>query len=186
MFTRYAMGATAAVLCSMSMGVLAAQAPATAAKPGAQMFEGCLVRAQDVPGHSPNVANPAGATDEFVLLGSRTAAAGTSCAATPGAVGTSGGSTPNATDRVTTATTNVGPIYKIAGISGETLASLVGKRVEVNGSLNRAAAFDRDADSVAISSCRELFFPDSRASISDRRAIWRLRLLSKLSLLLAS
>jgi hypothetical protein len=87
---------------------------------------GCLVREQDVPGHSPSDANRAGRLEDYILTfaSSPHPEAGRPDAATSGAVGTSG------------TTAHNGAMYKIKGISDMQLKSLVGKRVEVVGLMN--------------------------------------------------
>lgn len=132
MVMRYAFGAVAAVVCSMSVGVVGAtQSAAAPAKAGATTLQGCLARAQDIPGRSPNVANPAGVADGFILMERRDG-----MERPDGAVGTTG-----------TATQSLGALYKVMGISPESLTALVGKRVEVRGTVNRDAATSKDADS---------------------------------------
>jgi hypothetical protein len=153
MFKRYVMSGMVAVACSAALTVGAA---AQSASPGATAqksaggttIQGCVARAQDVPGRSPNVPNPAGVSDGYVVMHTSGEAVGTSGSAAGGAVGSSGTSgNAGARGGATTATEKVGPIYKIVGISDDTLKSLVGKRVELSGSINQAAASDRDADS---------------------------------------
>jgi len=153
MFKRYLLSGAVAVLCSAAM--TSAQTPTTGASPqvppsGQQQrpttsqpaspaatttdrasmttLVGCLVREQDVPGHSPNVAERAGVLEDYILTsvsaGSAAGAVGTSGSATPGAIGTAGSA-------------SMGSMYKIEGISDTQLKSLVGKRVEVIGELDK-------------------------------------------------
>lgn len=138
MVMRYAFGAAAAVVCAMSVGVVGAtQSAGAPTKAGATTLQGCLTRAQDIPGRSPNVANPAGVADGFILMERRDG-----MERTDGAVGTTG-----TAGTATTATQNLGALYKVMGISSESLTALVGKRVEVRGTVNRDAATSKDADS---------------------------------------
>jgi hypothetical protein len=152
MLKRYLLTSAAAFICASAM--TSAQIPAAGAAPQlppaspskpptpqssttdraaerSQMtVTGCLMREQEMPGHTPNNADRAGRLEDYILtaMAPASADAGKPNAATSGAVGTSGTSAQ--------ATTNSGPMYKIKGISDMQLKSLAGKRVEVVGLLN--------------------------------------------------
>lgn len=105
----------------------AAQQPAPAApqsvaseKNATIVLSGCLVREQDVPGRSPNVAERAGVMEDYILTEAK-ASSERPAAGTPGAVGTSG------------STQNISRMYKVEGIPDEKLKALAGKHVEVTG-----------------------------------------------------
>jgi len=84
---------------------------------------GCLYREAQVPGRTPNVVERAGVLEDYIL-----ADAGMPTGqARPGASGATG----------TSGTLPVsGNMYKVENISGDRLKALVGKRVEVVGSID--------------------------------------------------
>jgi hypothetical protein len=82
---------------------------------------GCLYREDQVPGRKPNVAERAGVLEDYILAD---ASAVTKPGATPGATGTTG------------TTLKSGNMYKVEGPPDEKLKALVGKRVEVTGSID--------------------------------------------------
>lgn len=99
---------------------------------------GCLYREKDIPGRSPNVAERVGVMEDYILADAQPKAASTSADAssaasssatgnndTTGAVGTSG------------TVTSGGKMYKLEHVSDEILGSLVGKRVEVIGRIDK-------------------------------------------------
>jgi hypothetical protein len=83
---------------------------------------GCLYREQDVPGRQPNIAEKAGILEDYILADA-SVASGTASAS--GAVGTSGAVPPT------------GRMYKVEMIADDVLKKLVGKRVEVSGSVDQ-------------------------------------------------
>jgi hypothetical protein len=158
MFRRYLLSGAIAVLCSTA-AMSSAQTPTTGSSPqipsgasaapaqprtptpqasttdrkGSTTIIGCLVRDQDVPGHTPNVAGRADAAADYILVyTNRPEAVGTSGSAAPGAIGSGGSSA--------TRTADLGPLYKIEGLGDDRLKTLIGKRVEVIG------AYDERAD----------------------------------------
>jgi hypothetical protein len=83
--------------------------------------EGCLVREEDVPGRKPNMAERAGVLEDYILTDAKITkgSAGPAAEPAPGApVGTSGSKL----------------MYEIEGIPDERLKTLVGKRVQIDGS----------------------------------------------------
>ena len=133
-------GSTALASLALAIGV-AAQAPAssqppatqpqtqTATKPtqaaGAAMvtIEGCLVREKDVPGRKPNIVERQGVMEDYILTSTKMVK----------------GSAPTAStrpDRPTgTAGTAGSRMYQVKGIDDAKLQALVGKRVQVEGTL---------------------------------------------------
>ena len=85
-------------------------------------FVGCLYAESQIPGRAPNVAERAGVAEDFILANA-TMSGATTPGATPGAAGTSG-------------TTRAAGMYKVEDISSDRLKPLVGKRVEVMGSVD--------------------------------------------------
>lgn len=162
MLKRYLLTSAAAFVCATAM--TSAQTPATGAAPQvppasqsapptpqstttdraaerSQMtVTGCLVREQELPGHTPNNADRAGRLEDYILTA--TAAANSTNPGKPnaasGAVGTSG--------TAAQATSSNGPMYKIKGISDMQLKSLAGKRVEVVGLMNADVKDNAAAD----------------------------------------
>jgi hypothetical protein len=88
---------------------------------------GCVYKEADIPGRTPNVAERAGVMEDYILV---TAAAS---AGTAGATGTSGtaGTTPAAT---------AGKAYKLEHAADEKLSTVVGKRVEVTGRVDKGGS----------------------------------------------
>ena len=104
---------------------------------------GCLYREQDIPGRSPNVAERVGVMEDYILADAQPKTSSTSADAssttadassssstagnndTTGAVGTSG------------TIASGGKMYKLEHVSDEILGSLVGKRVEVIGRIDK-------------------------------------------------
>jgi len=93
---------------------------------------GCLYREQDIPGRSPNVAERVGVMEDYILADAQPKASSSSADAsssaageTTAAVGTSG------------TMTSGGKMYKLEHVSDEILGSLVGKRVEVIGRIDK-------------------------------------------------
>jgi hypothetical protein len=85
--------------------------------------EGCLMREQDIPGRKPNVAERAGAAEDYILASVKvikgSAPQGSTEQAKPGEpTGTSG---------------KLAPMYDVKGIDDEKLKPLVGKRVQIDG-----------------------------------------------------
>jgi hypothetical protein len=129
-------GSTALASLALAIGV-AAQAPAssqpqpqTAAKPpqavsaAAVTIEGCLVREQDVPGRKPNIAERQGVMEDYILTSTKIVKGSAPTASTrpdqpTGTAGTAAGSR----------------MYQVKVIDDEKLKALVGKRVQVEGTL---------------------------------------------------
>jgi hypothetical protein len=85
---------------------------------------GCLYREDQVPGRTPNVAERAGALEDYILAEATTKSAEARPGATTGATGTAG-----------TAPAS-GNMYKVEGPPDERLKALVGKKVEVTGRID--------------------------------------------------
>ena len=134
-------GSTAIASLALAIGV-AAQAPAstqppatqpqtqTAAKPpqaasaAAVTIEGCLVREQDVPGRKPNIVERQGVMEDYILTSTKIVKGSAPTASTrgdqpTGTAGTAAGSR----------------MYQVKGIDDAKLQALVGKRVQVEGTL---------------------------------------------------
>jgi hypothetical protein len=107
----------------------AAQAPATsqtptpatpaasqAASTAAVTIEGCLVREQDVPGRKPNVVERTGIGEDYILISTKIVKGADKPTGTAGTAGPS-------------------RMYQVKGIDDGQLKPLVGKRVQVEGTL---------------------------------------------------
>lgn len=145
MLKKYTLAGAMAALCA---GVaVGAQAPAAGAsqdpatprpqeprespamtQPATTTMTGCVYREKDVPGRTPNVAERAGILEDYILADARAAAPEASPAEpaspTAGAVGTSG---------------MAGKMFKLEHAADDKLSSMVGKRVEVTGRIDREA-----------------------------------------------
>lgn len=129
-----------AVTCA---GALSAQTPPPTQTPQQQTaaqqpnqdqvttLTGCVYREQDIPGRAPNVAERAGILEDYILaeISPSTAAAGTA-----GATGTSG--TPPTSGA---AAMKSASMFKLEFVKDDELKTLVGKRVEVTGKIDREA-----------------------------------------------
>jgi len=123
-------GCTALASFALAASV-AAQAPATQAqtpttakpqapRPSAVTIEGCLVREADVPGRKPNIAERQGVMEDYILTSTKVVK----------------GSVPEATRPTgTTGTAGVSRMYQVKGVSDDKLKALLGKRVQVDGTL---------------------------------------------------
>jgi hypothetical protein len=87
---------------------------------------GCVYREQDVPGRAPNVAEKVGILEDYILAEISSPSAASSAT---GAVGTSG-----------TTEQKFGAMYKLERINDSKLGSMVGKRVEVTGRVDKDAS----------------------------------------------
>ena len=103
------------------------EAPAMT-QPATTTMTGCVYREKDVPGRTPNIAERAGILEDYILADARAAAPEASPAEpaspTAGAVGTSG---------------VAGQMFKLEHAADDKLSSMVGKRVEVTGRIDREA-----------------------------------------------
>jgi hypothetical protein len=131
-------GAAAVFAMSMaSVGAQTPQNPPTQTQPPTQnptqqssqteaatTLTGCVYKEADVPGRTPNVAERAGAMEDYILVTATASAAGTA-----GATGTSG-----------TAATAAGKAYKLEHTADEKLSAVVGKRVEVTGRVDKGGS----------------------------------------------
>jgi hypothetical protein len=109
---------------------------------------GCLYREDQIPGRSPNVAERAGLGEDFILAdatmaseASRTSSAGQAGqpATRPGGATQPGAAQPGQAGQAgATAGLATGRMYKVTNIDDEKLRGLVGKRVEVTGSIENA------------------------------------------------
>jgi hypothetical protein len=123
-------GCTALTSIALAVSV-AAQAPATqsqtpTAKPqtssaSAVTIEGCLVREADVPGRKPNIVERRGVMEDYILMSTKVVK----------------GSAPSDAARPTgtTGTAGASRLYQVKGIDDERLKALLGKRVQVEGTL---------------------------------------------------
>ena len=97
-------------------------------QPATTTMTGCVYREKDVPGRAPNIAERAGILEDYILADAKAAAANSSPAEpaspTAGAVGTSG---------------VAGQMFKLEHAADDKLSSMVGKRVEVTGRIDREA-----------------------------------------------
>jgi len=148
---RHLFGCAAAGILALASSVVAAQnppysppssdrTPAVQDKASAVTVEGCLMREQDVPGRSPNIAEKAGMGEDYILASAKVIKGTAPAMAEPKAgeaVGTSG--------------TNA-PMYDVKGIDDEQLKPLVGQRVQVEGTFDRtehsAMGATKDKDSM--------------------------------------
>ena len=96
--------------------------------PAATTITGCVYQEKDVPGRAPNVAEQAGILEDYILAAVSTPGQ----AATPGAAATAGVSG-------TAGSAKLGPMYKLELVDDEKLRSMVGKRVEVTGRIDKEA-----------------------------------------------
>jgi hypothetical protein len=108
--------------------------PTATAREPATTLVGCLYREDQVPGRKPNVAERAGVLEDYILADATVAGAQAKPGAAPGATGTTG------TTGTAGTTPASGNMYKVEGPSDEKLKALVGKRVEVMGSIDREGA----------------------------------------------
>lgn len=134
--SRYCFGFAAAVVLALAVSVGAqtppqtppqtpATPPAAAAQPAATVtVEGCLVREADVPGRKPNVAERAGVLEDYIL---------TSVKMVKGTAPKQAAAQPKAGE-APTGTSGMQPVmYEVKGIDDEKLKSLVGRRVQIEG-----------------------------------------------------
>jgi hypothetical protein len=145
-----------------SSATLAAQTPATtpqprsdqpqaqAAAPAATTLTGCVYQEKNVPGRTPNVAETAGVLEDYIFVASGSAAASAPAPATRPSTDPTAQATPEAVG--TSGTMAKAKMYKLEKIADEKLSEVVGKRVEVTGTIDResgdtaapgAAAADR-------------------------------------------
>jgi hypothetical protein len=133
--SRHLFGCVVACALALGMNVHAQNPPsnpqprdpalptAQATSPAPVTVEGCLVREQDVPGRKPNVAERAGVMEDYILTNTKiikgSAPSGSSAEPKPGETpaGTSGASL----------------MYDVKGIDDSRLKSLVGQRVQIDG-----------------------------------------------------
>jgi len=107
------------------------QQPSTSAQSTATTtVQGCVYKEDDIPGRTPNVAEKAGMMEDYILVVSPnpSATAGTTGTTPPSAAGMAG------------AATAAGKAFKLEKIADERLKAVVGKRVEVTGHVDPAAA----------------------------------------------
>jgi hypothetical protein len=115
---------------------IGAQTPAAGAQDAAKpttTITGCVYNEKDVPGRAPNVAERAGVLEDYILAEVSAAPAAGSAAGTAGATGTSGSGSKS--------------MYKLEFVNDEQLKSMVGKRVEVTGRIDRDAGDAKGATS---------------------------------------
>jgi hypothetical protein len=98
-------------------------APATAQNMETKTIQGCVYKEEAVPGRTPNVAEKAGILEDYILVASADTSAET--------VGTTGTTPPAAG-----AATPMPKAFKLEKISDDKLRAVVGKRVEVTGTMD--------------------------------------------------
>ena len=101
-------------------------------------LRGCVYNEKDVPGRSPNVAERAGVLEDYILVASTPAAAGT--AGTTGTAGTAGTATAMAARH---------KAFKLEHAADEQLKAMVGKMVEVTGKIDAEAGDSARASGAA-------------------------------------
>jgi hypothetical protein len=105
------------------------QNPQSSATEGATTtLTGCVYKEADIPGRTPNVAERAGVMEDYILVTSASASG------TAGATGTSG------TASGATMAATAGKAYKLEHAADEKLSSVVGKRVEVTGRVDKGGS----------------------------------------------
>jgi hypothetical protein len=138
----------AAAVFAMSMASVGAQTPqnppqqtqpptqtptqqSSATQEANTTLTGCVYKEADIPGRTPNVAERAGVMEDYILVTSTASATGTT-----GATGTSG----TAGAAGTAGAMAAGKAFKLEHAADEKLSSLVGKRVEVTGRVDKGAS----------------------------------------------
>jgi hypothetical protein len=99
------------------------RAPMTQDQAAAVTVEGCLMREEDVPGRKPNVAERAGIAEDYILTSTKVIKGSAPAASA------SAGETPTGTSGMKAA------MYKVEGIDDEKLKQHVGRRVQIEGTL---------------------------------------------------
>jgi hypothetical protein len=89
-------------------------------------IEGCLVREEDVPGRQPNVAERAGIAEDYIL---------TSAKVVKGSVSSGSGQADAPTG---TSGTTGASMFQVEGIDDERLKTHLGRRVQIDGTIDRA------------------------------------------------
>ena len=102
----------------------ASPAATTPAQAGAVTLEGCLAREDAVPGREPNIVERRGIMEDYILTMTKVVK-GSGSAQADRPTGTSGATT-------TAAAT---PMYQVKGLDDDRLKTMVGKRVQVDGTL---------------------------------------------------
>jgi hypothetical protein len=93
---------------------------ATTSPAGAVTLEGCLAREDAVPGREPNIIERRGIMEDYILTGTKMVkGSGPAAASTDRPTGTSGATA----------------MYQVKGLSDDRLKTMVGKRVQVDGTL---------------------------------------------------
>jgi hypothetical protein len=102
-------------------------------------LEGCLVQEKDVPGRSPNVAEKAGAMEDYILTSAKFLKGAPHAS---GATGATGAERPTGTSGMAAAIS----MFEVRGIQDTQLKSFVGQRVEIEGRVNPADFAERKAE----------------------------------------
>jgi len=92
--------------------------------------QGCVYKENDIPGRTPNVAEKTGMMEDYILVVS----------ANPSATAGTTGTTPPSAGGMAGAASAAGKAFKLEKIADERLKAVVGKRVEVTGHVDPAAA----------------------------------------------
>ena len=134
----YLLGCSAAIIVALASSVnaqnppAAPQAPDRTAAASAQSqspatIEGCLVREQDVPGRAPNVAERAGAMEDYILTNAKVVKGSAPQVAT----------TERRPDAPTGTSGSAGAaMFDVKGLDATQLKPMVGKRVQIDGAFS--------------------------------------------------
>ena len=95
---------------------------ATTSPVGSVTLEGCLAREDAVPGREPNIIERRGIMEDYILTMTKVVK-GSPAAQADRPTGTSG------------STTAATPMYQVKGLDDDRLKTMVGKRVQVDGTL---------------------------------------------------
>lgn len=118
-----AIGAAAQEPPSYPPGQAQPRPPAAQTEKATVTVEGCLMREQDVPGRKPNVAERAGAMEDYILVSAKMIKGSAPQAATA----------PTQPDQPTGTSGTLSPMFDVKGITDSRLKELVGKRVQIDG-----------------------------------------------------
>jgi hypothetical protein len=97
--------------------------PAATSQAGAVTLEGCLAREDAVPGREPNIVERRGIMEDYILTSTKVVK------------GSAPASSSAQTDRPT-GTSGATAMYHVKGLNDDRLKTMVGKRVQVEGTLS--------------------------------------------------
>ena len=122
-FAAVALTVSAAAQTTAPAGQSQPASPAATTSPaGSVTLEGCLAREDAVPGREPNIVERRGIMEDYILTMTKVVKGSSAQADRP--TGTSGSTTTAAT-----------PMYQVKGLDDDRLKTMVGKRVQVDGTL---------------------------------------------------